>query len=76
MASEVTVIPARRGQAVRLASGAVIEIINPSGTQVVDTWALCPPELTEHMSMEHTRTALGLLSRGRVTPFTVMPVGR
>jgi uncharacterized protein YcgI (DUF1989 family) len=61
MTSAVTVIPARKGRAVRLASGAVIEIINPSGTQVVDTWALCPPELAEHMSMEHTRTALGRL---------------
>jgi uncharacterized protein YcgI (DUF1989 family) len=52
------VIPARRGHAVRLSQGSEIEIINPSGTQVVDTWALCPPALGEHMSMEHTRVIL------------------
>jgi uncharacterized protein len=55
------IIPARRGHAVRLPQGSEIEIINPSGTQVVDLWALCPPELAEHMSMEHTRVALGSL---------------
>jgi len=41
--------------------GSAIEIINPHGTQVVDLWALCPPALTERMSMEHTRVALGRL---------------
>jgi hypothetical protein len=61
MADPVTVIPARRGRAVRMPRGSEIEIINPSGTQVVDTWALCPPEWAEHMSMEHTRVALGRL---------------
>jgi uncharacterized protein YcgI (DUF1989 family) len=55
------VIPARHGHALRLSQGSEIEIINPSGTQVVDTWALCPPALAEHMSMEHTRVILGRL---------------
>lgn len=55
------VIPARRGHAVRLSPGSEIEIINTAGSQVVDTWALCPPALTEHMSMEHTRVILGRL---------------
>ncbi len=61
MTDALTTIPARRGHAVRVARGAEIEIINPSGTQVVDTWALCPPALTEHMSMDHTRVMLGRL---------------
>lgn len=61
MSDTVVTIPARRGHAVRLAQGAAIEIINTSGTQVVDTWALSPAMLTEHMSMEHTRVALGQL---------------
>jgi len=54
-------IPARSGQAVRAARGAVIDVINTHGTQVVDFWALCPPDLSEHLSMEHTRTAVGRL---------------
>lgn len=61
MPDQVAVIPARRGRAVRVPSGSAIEIINPSGTQVVDTWAVCPPDLTERLSMEHTRAALGRL---------------
>jgi uncharacterized protein YcgI (DUF1989 family) len=56
--SDPHVIPARCGHAVRLSEGSEIEIINPAGSQVVDTWALCPSALTEHMSMEHTRVAL------------------
>ncbi len=59
--SDPHIVPARRGHAVRLSQGSEIEIINPSGTQVVDLWALCPPALAEHMSMEHTRVALGRL---------------
>jgi uncharacterized protein len=54
-------IPARSGRAVRAARGAVIDVINTHGTQVVDFWALCPPDLSEHLSMEHTRTAIGRL---------------
>jgi uncharacterized protein YcgI (DUF1989 family) len=46
-------IPARRGRAVRLARGAAIDVINTHGTQVVDFWALCPPDGCEHLSMEH-----------------------
>jgi uncharacterized protein len=61
MSGTVMIIPARRGHAVRLPRGAVIEIINPAGSQVVDTWALCSSDLAEHLSMEHTRAALGRL---------------
>src|SRR5215831_10903334 len=60
--SEPTVtIPARQGRAASVSRGSTIEIINPHGTQVADLWALCPPTFTEHMSMEHTRVALGRL---------------
>jgi uncharacterized protein len=54
-------IPARQGRAVRLPRGAAIDVINTHGTQVVDFWALCWPNTSEHMSMEHTRIALGRL---------------
>ncbi len=55
-------IPARRGLAIRLRSGRALQVINTHGHQVVDTWAFCDPDLTEHMSMEHTRAALFSLS--------------
>jgi uncharacterized protein YcgI (DUF1989 family) len=61
MPETVTTIPARRGRAVHLPRGGSIEIINPSGTQVTDVWAVCPPALAEHLSMEHTRVSLGKL---------------
>lgn len=59
MSGAVMIIPARRGRAVRVPRGATVEIINPAGSQVVDTWALCSSDLAEHLSMEHTRTSLG-----------------
>jgi uncharacterized protein len=61
MPDHTVIIPARQGRAARVPMGSTIEIINPHGTQVVDLWALCPPSFTEHMSMEHTRVALGRL---------------
>jgi uncharacterized protein len=61
MADPPILIPARSGRAVSAARGAVIDVINTHGTQVVDFWALCPPDLSEHLSMEHTRTAIGRL---------------
>jgi uncharacterized protein len=59
--TEAIRIPARRGRAVRLARGAALEVINTHGTQVVDFWALCPPDGSERLSMEHTRIAIGRL---------------
>lgn len=50
------VIPACRGKAVRLGAGARIRIVNTHGTQVLDTWAFNAAELSECMSMEHTRS--------------------
>jgi uncharacterized protein len=58
MTNPATVIPARSGRAIHAARGDVIEVVNTHGTQVVDFWALCPPDLSEHLSMEHTHTAI------------------
>jgi uncharacterized protein len=48
-------IPARRGKAAFVAKGQTIKVINTHGAQVVDTWAFNRADLTEFMSMEHTR---------------------
>jgi len=49
-------IPARSGHAQRLEAGQRITVINTHGTQVLDTWAFSAEELSECMSMEHTRS--------------------
>jgi uncharacterized protein YcgI (DUF1989 family) len=54
----LTTVPARSGRAFALAAGDRLRIVNVHGSQVVDTWALCPPDGAEHLSMEHTRTSL------------------
>jgi uncharacterized protein YcgI (DUF1989 family) len=56
-ASRITV-PARRGKAISLKRGQQVKVINTHGQQVVDTWAFNSADLSEGMSMEHTRTAL------------------
>ena len=52
-------IPARRGKATFVAKGQRIRVVNTHGQQVVDTWAFNRVDLTEFMSMEHSRTSLG-----------------
>ena len=52
-------IPARRGKAAYLKQGKHIRVINTHGQQVIDTWAFNREDLSECMSMEHSRTALG-----------------
>ena len=52
-------IPARRGKAAFVASGQLVKVINTHGQQVVDTWAFNRADITEFMSMEHSRTAMG-----------------
>lgn len=54
----LTTIPARRGKAAFLAQGQSVSVVNTHGQQVVDTWAFARHDLTEFMSMEHTRTSL------------------
>ena len=51
-------IPARRGKAAFLERGQSVRVINTHGQQVIDTWAFARHNLTEFMSMEHSRTAL------------------
>ena len=51
-------VPARRGKAAKLKAGEAIRIINTHGSQVVDAWAFALPDLSEFMSMEHTRARL------------------
>ena len=48
-----------------MSRGQSVRVINTHGQQVVDTWAFRRDELTEFMSMEHSRTALG-----RIMPIT------
>lgn len=51
-------IPARKGKAAILQPGQRVKVINTHGQQVVDTWAFNRDDLTECLSMEHTRAAL------------------
>lgn len=52
-------IPARQGLAVRMKAGQRVKVLNPHGTQVVDSWAFNAADTGEYMSMEHMRTAIG-----------------
>jgi uncharacterized protein YcgI (DUF1989 family) len=54
-AAGIETIPARRGVAVRLTQGRTVTVINTHGSQVVDTWAFAAEDITEFMSMEHSR---------------------
>ena len=51
-------IPARKGKAAFVAKGQRIKIINTHGQQVVDTWAFNRADLSEFMSMEHSRAGM------------------
>jgi uncharacterized protein len=55
MPEEMVTIPARRGKAVQMRRGQQITVVNTHGSQVVDTWAFNAANLTEWMSMEHSR---------------------
>ena len=59
MGASLITIPARRGKAALLAGGQSVRVINTHGQQVVDTWAFRREDITEFMSMEHSRTSLG-----------------
>ena len=52
-------IPARKGKAAFVARGQSVRVINTHGQQVVDTWAFRRDDLSEFMSMEHSRTSIG-----------------
>ena len=57
-AASLITIPARRGKAAFVSAGQTVRVINTHGQQVVDTWAFSREDLTEFMSMEHSRTSL------------------
>ena len=57
MPTESFIVPARRGRAVSVKQGQHVKVINTHGTQVVDTWAFCADDITEFMSMEHSRAS-------------------
>ena len=59
MSASLITIEARRGKAAFVDRGQHVKLINTHGQQVVDTWAFNRDDLTEFMSMEHSRTALG-----------------
>ncbi|MFI5011631.1 MAG: DUF1989 domain-containing protein [Hyphomicrobiales bacterium] len=54
--SNLDVVSARHGRAIRLSRGQTIKIVSVHGTQVLDLWAFNGDDLTEYMSMEHTRS--------------------
>jgi uncharacterized protein YcgI (DUF1989 family) len=58
MPDSATTIPARKGKAAFVAKGQTIKVINTHGEQVVDTWAFNRADLTEFMSMEHSRAGM------------------
>lgn len=49
-------IRARYGKAARVQRGQKVTVINTFGSQVLDTWAFNSSDVTEYMSMEHTRS--------------------
>jgi uncharacterized protein YcgI (DUF1989 family) len=62
MPADPIVLQARRGKALRLKAGARVQVCNIHGQQVVDTWALQADDLSQAMSMEHTRSCLDKLT--------------
>ncbi|MCL0099602.1 urea carboxylase-associated family protein [Dehalococcoidia bacterium] len=55
MTKEITTIPARSGKATWVDKGFFVKVINTLGEQVVDTWAFNAKDVSEFMSMEHSR---------------------
>lgn len=58
MQDSFSTIPARKGAAAQVKAGQSVTVRNTYGAQVVDTWAFSTEDLTEFMSMEHTRARL------------------
>jgi len=54
---ERVTVPARKGVAVRLEPGQAVKVLNTTGTQVVDFWAVSLPDGERVLSMSHTRAA-------------------
>ena len=58
MPDNLITIPARRGKAAFADKGQTIKVINTHGEQVVDAWAFNRADMTEFMSMEHSRAGI------------------
>lgn len=58
MSATTSIVPARKGLAIKVAKGQSFSVVNTHGTQVVDTWAFNAADIAEFMSMEHTRAGL------------------
>ena len=58
MECSLNTIPEKSGKAVYIKNGQTVKIINTHGKQVIDTWAFNANDLSEYMSMEHSRTTI------------------
>ncbi len=47
--------------AVFVKAGHVVRLVNTPGTQTVDTWCIAARDMTEYLSVEHTRRMLSRL---------------
>jgi uncharacterized protein len=56
--SDLITIPERHGKAAFVSAGQTVRVVNTHGQQVVDTWAFNRHDLTEFMSMEHSRSGI------------------
>ena len=57
--SQSILLKARTGTALHCATGVEIKVINIHGQQVTDTWAFAAADMSEFMSMEHSRVHMG-----------------
>lgn len=57
-AGDLKTIPARFGAAIPVDKGRELVVVNTHGTQVMDCWAFSRADVSEFMSMEHTRSKL------------------
>ncbi|MEE9301948.1 MAG: DUF1989 domain-containing protein [Alphaproteobacteria bacterium] len=62
-------IRARHGMAAFMKKGQYVKVVNDKGMQVLDNWAIAYPDVTEYMTMEHTRFEINRLrvKKGDVT---------
>jgi uncharacterized protein YcgI (DUF1989 family) len=58
------IVPARYGKAFSLSKGQTIKIVSEYGTQVLDLWAFNVGDISEFMSMEHTRSRNSKITLG------------
>src|ERR1039458_7379231 len=54
-------IPGGGSVAVFVKAGHVVRLVNTPGTQTVDTWCIAARDMTEYLSVEHTRRMLSRL---------------